>query len=59
MTDSDFAARLRAAVAATSVDGPDPEVAHRVADDVLLEALESLGMHETVKAWLDTHKWYA
>lgn len=46
--------RLRA------LQGPtDPEIAHKLADDVLCEMLESLGCKHLVAEWRKVEKWYA
>jgi len=37
----------------------DPDTAHREADDILCEALERIGEHDLVAAWLAVRRWYS
>ena len=52
--DSEWAEKLRAAA-----ENEDTESAHIIADRTLVELLESLGYHKTVKAFKSIPKWYA
>ena len=42
-----------------ALHGPDREVSHSDADELLVELLRSLGYHRTVAAFERLDKWYA
>jgi hypothetical protein len=37
----------------------DPDIAHNIADDILIKALLSVGADELVAAFEEVEKWYA
>lgn len=52
--DAYFSERMR-----RDAIGEGPEDGHREADALLVEALQRLGLRETVKAYHQVSKWYA
>ena len=55
LADKEFAKKMKEIAEA----GHDTDDTHMLADDLLVEVLEKLGFHETVKAYNAIHKWYA
>ncbi len=41
------------------VDDNDPENAHLVADDIIINMLSDLGHQDIVELWSNVYKWYA
>lgn len=59
MVSKELFKNLMKAIRETSEQDGDLEVAHILADKLMMETLEGLGYAEGVKFFKEMHKWYA